>query len=61
MKPFILAAALILPHQALMAAGPVPVDLGSAARFTILSGAAITTSGSGIINGDAGASPIARE
>lgn len=59
MRSFILAAVLILPHQTLTAAGPVPVDLGSAARFTILSGAAITTSGSGIINGDVGASPIA--
>ncbi len=59
MKTFIFAVALILPHQTLTAAGPVPVDLGSAARFTILSGAAITTSGSGRINGDVGASPIA--
>jgi len=40
------------------AAGPAPVNLGSAAHFTILSGAAITTTGGGIINGDVGASPI---
>jgi hypothetical protein len=36
-----------------------PVDLGAAAPFTILAGAAITTTGGGIINGDVGASPIA--
>jgi hypothetical protein len=46
-------------RPALFAAGPSPVDLGSAAHFTILSGAAITTTGGGIINGDVGASPIA--
>ena len=50
---------LVAPHGALLAAGPPPVDLGSAARFTILAGAAITTTGGGIINGDVGASPIA--
>lgn len=55
----IFAAVLFLPYHKLAAAGPPPVDLGSAARFTILSGASITTSGSGIINGDVGASPIA--
>ena len=38
--------------------GPAPVDLGSAAHFTILAGATITTTGGGIINGDVGASPI---
>jgi hypothetical protein len=32
--------------------------LGSAAHFTILAGAAITTTGGGIVNGDVGASPI---
>ena len=35
-----------------------PVNLGAAAPFTILAGAAITTTGVGIINGDVGASPI---
>lgn len=58
-KRLVLAAALLAQHETLLAAGPPPVDLGSAARFTILSGAAITTTGSGIINGDIGASPIA--
>jgi hypothetical protein len=48
---------LAIPYQ-LDAAGPAPVDLGSAAHFTILAGAAITTTGGGIINGDVGASPI---
>jgi Ice-binding-like len=55
----ILAAAMMAPLQALLAAGPAPVNLGSTAHFTILAGAAITTTGGGIINGDVGASPIA--
>ncbi len=42
----------------LEAAGPAAVNLGSAAHFTILAGAAVTTTGGGIINGDVGASPI---
>ncbi len=41
-----------------LADGPAPIDLGSAAHFTILAGAAITTTGGGVINGDIGASPI---
>jgi hypothetical protein len=49
--------ALTIPHQA-AAAGPAPVDLRSTADFVILSGAAITTTGGGIINGNVGASPI---
>src|SRR5664279_1750780 len=53
-----LAAAFMTPHRMLLAAGPAPVDLGSAAHFTILAGAAVTTTGGGIINGDVGASPI---
>lgn len=58
-RVFVLTLAVLVPHGALLAAGPPPVDLGSAARFTILAGAAITTTGGGIINGDVGASPIA--
>jgi hypothetical protein len=54
-----LAVALMAPPGTLVAAGPAPVNLGSAAHFTILAGAAITTTGGGIINGDIGASPIA--
>lgn len=42
----------------LQAAGPEPINLGSAAHFTVLAGAAITTTGGGIINGDIGAIPI---
>lgn len=53
----VLAVAFMAPLRAL-AAGPAPVDLGSAAHFTILAGAAVTTTGGGIINGDVGASPI---
>jgi hypothetical protein len=52
------AAALLAVPRTLLAAGPAPVDLGSAAHFTILAGATITTSGGGVINGDIGASPI---
>src|ERR1039458_8170116 len=55
----VLAVAFMAPHQTLMAAGLAPVNLGSTAHFTILAGAAITTTGGGIINGDVGASPIA--
>jgi hypothetical protein len=51
----LLAAAL--SHQ-LFAAGPAPVNLRSTANFVILSGAGITSTGDGIINGDVGASPI---
>jgi hypothetical protein len=39
--------------------GPLPVELGEAAHFTILAGAEITTTGGGIIDGDVGAYPIA--
>ena len=45
--------------RAATAAGPDPVNLGSTSHFAILSGAAITSTGGGIINGDIGASPIA--
>ena len=55
-----LVAALILTGQAgtLFAAGPAAVNLRSTARFTVLAGAAVTTTGGGLINGDVGASPI---
>jgi hypothetical protein len=55
----LLAAALMAAPNASFAAGPAPVNLGSTAHFTILAGAAITTTGGGAINGDVGASPIA--
>jgi hypothetical protein len=54
----VLAVVLMAPLQTLLAAGPAPVNLGSAAHFTILAGAAVTTTGGGIIKGDVGASPI---
>ena len=41
-----------------LAAGPLPVDLGTAANFTILSKAAITDIPTSIISGNVGASPI---
>jgi len=53
------AVALIGSPGEVRAAGPALVDLGTAGHFTILAGAAITTTGGGIINGDIGASPIA--
>jgi len=53
----VLTAGAILT-QPVMAADPAPVDLGSAAHFTILAGSAIT-SGGGTINGDVGLSPEA--
>lgn len=45
--------------QTLASTGPLPVDLGEAVHFTILAGAAVTTTGGGTINGDVGAYPIA--
>jgi len=54
----LLLLVLFMPHL-VFAAGPAPVNLLSTANFTILAGAAITTTGGGIINGDIGASPIA--
>lgn len=55
----VLASVYLAPVGALFAAGPAPVNLGSTAHFAILSGAAITTTGGGVMNGDVGASPIA--
>ena len=55
---FILAVALMTAHETLRAAGPAPVNLGSAAHFTILATSTTTTTGGGIINGDVGLSPI---
>ena len=53
----ITTAAALAPHPG-PAAGPAVVNLGSTAHFTILAGAAITTTGGGLIHGDVGASPI---
>lgn len=55
----ILAVLVLIPPWTLAAAGPDPVDLGSAAGFTILAASAISSTGGGIINGDVGLSPIA--
>jgi hypothetical protein len=52
----VLAAGFMFPPQ-LFAAGPAPIDLKSAAHFTILATATTTTTGGGIINGDVGLSP----
>ena len=51
----VLAVIVMVPHWT-SAAGPEPVDLGSASNFTILAGSAITSAG-GTINGDVGLSP----
>jgi len=53
-----LGAVLLSLPSALFAAGPAPVNLRSTAHFTILAGAAVTTTGGGEVNGDVGASPI---
>ena len=55
----VLAVTFMAVPRTLLAAGQAPVNLGSAAHFTILAGAAITTTGGGAINGDVGAYPIA--
>ena len=55
---FSLGLAMMASVGRLEAAGPEPINLRSAAHFTILSGAAITTTGGGKIRGDVGASPI---
>ncbi len=54
----VLGAGFIIPQASVLAAGPPPVYLGAAGNFAILAGAAVTTTGGGIINGDVGASPI---
>ena len=59
LQALFVTTALLVPAPKLFAAGPEPIDLASAARFTILAGAAVTTTGGGLINGDVGASPIA--
>lgn len=51
------ALALLAAHS-VMAAGPAPVDLKSAAPFAILATATTTTTGGGIINGDVGLYPV---
>jgi hypothetical protein len=55
---FITALAVLTTQTSAFAAGPEPVYLGAAAPFTILAGAAVTSTGGGLINGDVGASPI---
>jgi hypothetical protein len=52
----VLAVAFMSSHRTL-AAGPAPVDLRSAAHFTILATSTVTTTDGGIINGDVGLSP----
>jgi len=52
-------AAATTNFQTQASSGPLPVELGEAAHFTILAGAEITTTGGGMINGDVGAYPIA--
>jgi hypothetical protein len=52
-----LAGALVTQHR-ILAAGPVPINMGSCAHFAILATATTTTTGGGIINGDVGLSPF---
>ncbi len=53
----VLAIALLLPCGILIAADPAPIDLQSAARFVILAGSAISSTGGGTNAGDVGLSP----
>jgi len=56
---FLAAIFLLLNSLQAQAGTPLaPVSLGSTAHFAILAGAAITTTGGGIIDGDVGAYPI---
>jgi Ice-binding-like len=52
----VLVGIIMSSHQAL-AAGPAPIDLKSAAHFTILATSTTTTTGGGMINGDVGLYP----
>jgi hypothetical protein len=54
----IFAVAFMAASRTLLAAGPAPVNLRSAAHFTILATSTTTTTGGGIINGDVGLSPV---
>lgn len=53
----VIAVAMIAPQGRLAAEGLAPVDLRSAAPFTILAATAITTTGGGTIAGNVGLSP----
>jgi hypothetical protein len=52
----LLTIGFMLP-QPLLAAGPAPIDLESAAPFAILATSTTTTTGGGIVYGDVGLSP----
>lgn len=52
----VLLAAILCP-RATFAAGPAPINLNSAAHFTVLGESTVTTTGGGIINGDVGLYP----
>ncbi len=52
----VLVAAILCPRWT-FAAGPPPVNLNSAAHFTVLGESTVTTTGGGIINGDVGLYP----
>ncbi len=54
----LLVLALQAPRDTLWAAMPELVDLRSAARFVLLAGTAITSTGGGTLQGDLGTSPI---
>jgi hypothetical protein len=53
-----LAMACMAAPGTLLAAGPAPVDLKSAAHFAVLATSTTTTTGGGIINGDVGLYPV---
>src|ERR1035438_5473281 len=54
----VLAVAFMAAPRTLLAAGPAPINLRSAAHFTILATSTTTTTGGGIIIGDVGLSPV---
>ena len=53
----VFAVTSLTAPRTLAAAGPAPIDLKSAAHFTILATATVTAIGGGVINGDVGLSP----
>src|ERR1035437_11087611 len=54
----VLTVAFMAAPRTSLAAGPAPVNLRSAAHFTILASSTTTTIGAGIINGDVGFLPV---